>query len=400
MVPDTPTISCNSTQTQHTIQMKRRLECIPILHVRGTHYNIGRAIGQTFKSMIQEMLDSWPYFNDHIMKCFLQEDGKRIYENSLKLCKAKFPDLVDEIRGMADGCNLPFEKLFLLNIDSMITDKDESVVPMRGATGCTSIICNKEEVLLGHTEDAMCEILNNCYIISAEIMDSSGRLIEKFTTFSYAAHLMGYTMGFNEHGMVYSVNTLFPSIHKNGTPRAFIARAILGAKSFDSLLDILKDCGHGISDGMSLNVHFAKDEEPRRMFYNIEVMPPSPSSSEEIPESLLSILTVNSGESSVHCNKYLRFNAKEQSLPVAVSTNRQLTLERHPEPSGLSDIKFMLSDQSDKNFPVYICDEMHTKLSHIKTVAVGVFDMMGKTWSIYLGKPTESEPVAVLPLNF
>lgn len=30
----------------------------------------------------------------------------------------------------------------------------------------------------------------------------------------------------------------------------------------------------------------------------------------------------------------------------------------------------------------------------------GVFDMMGKTWSIYLGKPTESEPVAVLPLNF
>lgn len=28
----------------------------------------------------------------------------------------------------------------------MITDKDESVVPMRGATGCTSIICNKEEV--------------------------------------------------------------------------------------------------------------------------------------------------------------------------------------------------------------------------------------------------------------
>lgn len=69
--------------------------------------------------------------------------------------------------------------------------------------------------------------------------------------------------------------------------------------------------------------------------------------------------------------RYLRFNAKEQSLPVAVSTNRQLTLERHPEPSGLSDIKFMLSDQSDKNFPVYICDEMHTKLSHIKTVAVG-----------------------------
>lgn len=68
--------------------------------------------------MIQEMLDSWPYFNDHIMKCFLQEDGKRIYENSLKLCKAKFPDLVDEIRGMADGCNLPFEKVVLCHMEA------------------------------------------------------------------------------------------------------------------------------------------------------------------------------------------------------------------------------------------------------------------------------------------
>jgi hypothetical protein len=72
--------------------------------------------------------------------------------------------------------------------------------------------------VLGHTEDAMKEILNNVYIVSAEIVDETGKPLEKFTTFSYAGHLLGYTMGFNDYGMVYSVNTLFPiKINKSGT---------------------------------------------------------------------------------------------------------------------------------------------------------------------------------------
>jgi len=74
------------------------------------------------------------------------------------------------------------------------------------------------QTLLGHTEDAMTEILNNVYIVQAEILDQEDHIVEEFTSFSYAGHLMGYTMGFNPHGMVYSVNTLFPKeIHQSGT---------------------------------------------------------------------------------------------------------------------------------------------------------------------------------------
>jgi len=47
------------------------------------------------------------------------------------------------------------------------------------------------------------------YIVSAEIVGPHGEKLEKFTTLSYAGHLPGYTMGYNEHGLVYSVNTIF-----------------------------------------------------------------------------------------------------------------------------------------------------------------------------------------------
>lgn len=85
------------------------------------------------------------------------------------------------------------------------------------------------QAILGHTEDAMTEIKDHIYIISAEILSKSETnsadageendvvILEKFTTFCYGATLMGYTMGYNNHGMIYSVNTIFPTVNTTGT---------------------------------------------------------------------------------------------------------------------------------------------------------------------------------------
>jgi hypothetical protein len=64
--------------------------------------------------------------------------------------------------------------------------------------------------VVGHTEDACPEFLNNVYVVAAEVVDEEGVLLEKFTTLTYAGHLPGYTMGFNSH-FLYSVNTIFPA---------------------------------------------------------------------------------------------------------------------------------------------------------------------------------------------
>lgn len=67
--------------------------------------------------------------------------------------------------------------------------------------------------ILGHTEDASRDSLNTFYIVSAHIISKEpegrhGVLEEKFTSLCYAGQLPGYTMSYNNHGLVFTINTL------------------------------------------------------------------------------------------------------------------------------------------------------------------------------------------------
>lgn len=71
---------------------------------------------------------------------------------------------------------------------------------------------------MGHTEDAYPECYGRAYILQAEILDGNGKVVEQFSSISYPGLLAGYTMGFNEHGMMHSVNTVNPEKRNpNGT---------------------------------------------------------------------------------------------------------------------------------------------------------------------------------------
>jgi hypothetical protein len=61
--------------------------------------------------MIQDMLKSWDYFNNTLWKRYCTESGKATYTKCLDGCKAKFPNYIDEVRGMAEGSDVPFEKV-------------------------------------------------------------------------------------------------------------------------------------------------------------------------------------------------------------------------------------------------------------------------------------------------
>ena len=74
---------------------------------------------------------------------------------------------------------------------------------------------------------------------------------------------------------------------------------------FDAM-EILQDEGQGISDGISLNMIFCR-QEGAPIFHNAEVAPPI---NEVAKESQLSVLTLSPGEQLIHCNKYVKCNKK------------------------------------------------------------------------------------------
>ncbi|CAH2208794.1 jg23834, partial [Pararge aegeria aegeria] len=113
----------------------------------------------------------------------------------------------------------------------------------------------------------------SAHIIPTPEDSEKGAVEERFASLCYAGHMPGYTMGYNENGLVFSINTLSPLILKPGnTPRTFITRALLSSKNFAESEKILRDEGLGIGNGFSINMIWT-DNKGDRKIYNAEVAP-------------------------------------------------------------------------------------------------------------------------------
>ncbi|XP_063235694.1 beta-alanyl-dopamine/carcinine hydrolase isoform X1 [Bacillus rossius redtenbacheri] len=289
--------------------------------------------------------------------------------------------------------------LFLLHMDEILpntTARKSNPNP----NGCSTVCCNyPEKEFLGHTEDALAEILNNIYFVSAHIIADSpqGRwkvTEEKFTSLCYAGHLPGFTMSYNHHGLVYSVNIIKAKTLASGkTPRHFLTRALLAGENFARAQQILRDAGCGAGDGVSINMTFLR-QEGDRLFHNAEL---APAAGPGAAESVLSVLTASPHEHMFHANKYLRLKVPEVGGAIVTSSDRrQAAFMKFPVPRSKEDIEAILGDQSDREFSIF---REESDDDYVKTVAVGIFDCVARTWSIYTGNPKTSEPVVVLPIQ-
>ncbi|XP_038216136.1 acyl-coenzyme A:6-aminopenicillanic-acid-acyltransferase 40 kDa form isoform X1 [Zerene cesonia] len=379
-----------------TCEIVGRRRAVPVIHLRGSHYEVGYDVGRTFSSLIKEFIATYANLRD-FEKEYKTEPGKEAYEKTLANMKERYPYYVKEMQGVADGAKVPFYQLFLLQLDDIIGTINDNHIPRNDTGGCSSLgIQTPNEAVLAHTEDAFSETLNHFYIMSAHIIPTQedrdhGAVEERFASLCYAGHMPGYTMGYNENGLVFSINTLSPMILKPGnTPRTFITRALLSAKNLEDATKILTDEGLGAGNGCSVNMIWT-DENGERSLYNVEMAPDLTSN-----KSLLNIKKFEN-DVLIHTNKYLRLQLKEVDGPIIDSSNARLeAIFKHPTPKTRDDLQDILSDTTRQDFQVF----QEKDDSIIKTIAAGVFDLKEKTWNIYINKPNASEPVAILPIRF
>ncbi|KAL5243911.1 hypothetical protein ACI65C_011321 [Semiaphis heraclei] len=385
--------------------VSRRQNSIPVHYVKGTHYEVGYSVGRTFGSMIKEYIRLYEPLQSEFLPMYAQPEGQKIYEESLKSTQKYFPQYVIELQGVADGAGVPFHELFLMALDDTLPKNLNASSNDKGPVGCTSLIINQpNSQLLGHTEDAMSETVNNYYIMAAHVVPDESEMggifparEEKFEALAYAGHLPGYASGHNQYGLVYSINTIFVSKPLKGKiPREFITRAVLATRAdLGDILDVLTNEGVGTADGFNMNFAFLNVPKESRVFHTVEVTPKTDSDRSEVYLSDFGM-----GSNSLHTNRLLHLKYPElneaayESSVSRESRYKQMTANKTA--ANLQDMLEVLGNREDDPWPIF-SDKSDARVS---TINLGVFDFNKKTWTMWTNDPIDTPPLLQLPLTF
>lgn len=220
-----------TASTQTTIQP---------LRLEGTAFQRGRVHGEALRSQIQELIGVW---QAELSAGFGLDAGQVIHRflqqtDFVRAIQRWTPDLLEEIRGMADGCGLSFETMLAFQLLDELWAQGNLV----GGEHCTAIgfpATAKEPAYLGQTLDV--ETFRDGFQVVLHITDPVSRTEALVAS---VAGLIGFN-GMNNRGVGLCVNTLLPlNSRTDGLPVACVVRGVLSCASAAEARDFLRRVPH------------------------------------------------------------------------------------------------------------------------------------------------------------
>ncbi|NOY49903.1 MAG: hypothetical protein GXO88_04990, partial [Chlorobi bacterium] len=203
----------------------------PVLEVSGSNYEIGKAIGSTFKLQITELFDRSSEIYSYI-ESFIAQDTNKYYYSFLDKVQANYPQFVEELQGMADGSGFPLKKFMIYSTFSEYVALLQNP-QVRNLTGCSSVsYFENGKFFLAHNEDGAPIFNDIMFIVKARPTDKPA-----FISFCYPGMLMGVAPSMNDHGIFYSGNYISgKQINIGGIPNSFIQRSLMEATNMDEAI--------------------------------------------------------------------------------------------------------------------------------------------------------------------
>ncbi len=201
---------------------------VPVIHVRGSHYEAGYQIGtQLKKNFLKEVAE---------MKA--EPDWKRIRaEAALHLAYSRkyLPEYVAETQGTADAIGIELEDLFPTLCEELW---DENY---RFTKGCSDLIASNDvtadgSVLAAHNNDTSPSTQELVTIIHYQV-DGEPEIV----AVGYGG--LGISVGYNSAGISLTGNQVDSTDMRVGVPRLLLVRKILAARTVGQAIDaaILKE---------------------------------------------------------------------------------------------------------------------------------------------------------------
>ena len=201
---------------------------VPVIHVRGSHYEVGRQIGDRLKAnLVREVAG---------LKSLKDWDRIRA-EASLFLAYSRkyVPEYVAEIQGAADAAGLAIEDLF----PTVCEEIGGYGYPF--TRGCSDLIASGDvtvdgSVLAAHNNDTGVSTQERVTIIHYQV-DGEPEIV----AVGYGA--LGISVGYNSAGISLTGNQVDANDMRVGVPRFLLVRKILAARTIGEAIDaaILKE---------------------------------------------------------------------------------------------------------------------------------------------------------------
>lgn len=198
---------------------------IPVVHVRGTHQEVGRQIGARQRPVLQRILAG---AREQLPPGVTWPEIVRQSQLYLAHSRAVVPHYVEELEGIAEAADLPFDEFFPVMCEELWDP------PTWSGRGCTDFAARGQatvdgSTLLAHTNDLRPEAESDLVILRVQAGDEP-----EFLGVSVGG--LGYSAGFNAAGISLTGNEVLGNDTRPGVPRALAVRAILAARRLEEAL--------------------------------------------------------------------------------------------------------------------------------------------------------------------
>lgn len=171
----------------------------------GTHYNIGRQWGQKLAQRNVSLLSQIPFP--------LSEEAGNFASACLPVCQKFFPEILDEIQGVADGQGCSPEKLQTLLF---------SLYSITPGTGCSCFaLSDKGQILLGRNSDFFSQLEEQNMNVIYNFSGSSQNFTANTTSFIQMED------GVNRLGLAVGLTSVWPRRRKPGMNAGMLLRFFL-----------------------------------------------------------------------------------------------------------------------------------------------------------------------------
>ena len=344
----------------------------PLIEVSGTHREIGRQIGEAARQQVQHSIANARILIDAAYNTLeLSWQGAQIQSRKyLPFAEERYPQYVDEMRGIAEGANVDFDDIVVLNAMEAVTTDALHL------TRCTSMAVNEERtadghVLAAHNEDWVPEDEDDVFVISAKPDKEP-----PFLAMTYGGLLPN--VGFNAYDIAQLIDSVYPNDSRVGIPRLVVSRAVLASRRISGAI------------GRTLIQHRAAGYNHILIHESGEIF------SIEVSARKFEILYANEG-CMVHTNHYLDSQMKqvekdpEELLSSRVRYFRASRLLRQTEKHTIKSLQAIQKDHV--NMPNAICNHAIDGLDPLdreKSISALVIDLTMREMHIAWGNPCQN----------